>query len=143
CVSRSVLAPFTCSPATCTHPPVAGRRPSITFSVVVLPAPFGPRSANTVPAGTTRFTPCSTSIRPYPAVTLRSSSAGTRPLLAAALVIGCSSLGGSRLLRRLLGLRRLARLLRRRLASCRLGRGTAAVAVAGARTGHEGGEVFF
>ena len=39
-------------------------RPLMTLSRVDLPAPLGPRRANTLPGGTTRSTPWSTSMRP-------------------------------------------------------------------------------
>src|SRR3954471_4515059 len=58
------------------HPDVGRGRPAATLSVVVLPAPFGPSSANTVARGTAKLTPCTTSMRPYAARTSRSSSAG-------------------------------------------------------------------
>src|SRR3954469_9334554 len=60
----------------CTQPPVAPSKPPMTLSVVVLPPPFGPSNATTLPAGTTRSTPCRTSMRPYAARTCFSSSTG-------------------------------------------------------------------
>ena len=60
----------------CTQPDVAGSWPLTTFSVVVLPPPFGPSSATTLPFGTTRSTPCSTSMRPYAAFRPFSSRSG-------------------------------------------------------------------
>ena len=53
-----------------------GCRPAATRSVVVLPAPFGPSTATTEPAGTGRSTPCSTLMPSYAARTPRSSSSG-------------------------------------------------------------------
>src|SRR4051794_27569048 len=71
--SASVPAPFTCRPAMCTQPAVGVICPLITFSVVVFPPPFGPSRATTLPTGTTRSTPWSTSMRPYAAFTPLSS----------------------------------------------------------------------
>ena len=51
------------APSMRTVPAVGRRRPPITFNSVLLPAPFGPKIANT-PPGTDRSTPCSTSMRP-------------------------------------------------------------------------------
>ena len=53
-------------------------RPLATFSVVLLPAPFGPSSAYTVPGGIVMFTPCSTSMLPYAACTSMQLDGGTR-----------------------------------------------------------------
>ena len=51
-------------PPTSTSPAVARNRPLSTLSSVDLPAPFGPSRAKMLPAGTSRSTPWSTSIRP-------------------------------------------------------------------------------
>src|ERR1700730_6603002 len=46
--------------------PLVGRtRPSRTLTVVVLPAPFGPRKPNTSPGWTVRSSPWSATLRPY------------------------------------------------------------------------------
>ena len=47
-----------------TWPAVGRIRPLMTLSKVDLPAPLGPRRANTLPAGMARSTPWSTSMRP-------------------------------------------------------------------------------
>ena len=47
-----------------TSPAIGRIRPLITLSSVDLPAPLGPSSAKTLPAGTLKSTPWSTSIRP-------------------------------------------------------------------------------
>ena len=57
-------APLTWLPAMWTQPDVDRMRPLITLRVVVLPPPLGPSNANTVAGGTTRLTPCTTSMRP-------------------------------------------------------------------------------
>ena len=57
------LFPTGVSP-TSTSPALGRIRPLITLSRVDFPAPLGPSSANTLPGGTTRSTPWSTSIRP-------------------------------------------------------------------------------
>jgi hypothetical protein len=62
--SASGAAPLTWEPAMWTHPSVGTMRPLITLSVVVLPPPFGPSRAKTVPGGTVKLIPCTTSMRP-------------------------------------------------------------------------------
>jgi hypothetical protein len=62
--SASGATPLTWRPSRCTQPAVEASWPLATFKVVVLPPPFGPRSATTEPRGTTRSTPWSTSMRP-------------------------------------------------------------------------------
>ncbi len=51
-------------PSTSTVPALGTIWPEITLSSVVLPAPFGPRSARAEPLGTVSEIPCSTSMRP-------------------------------------------------------------------------------
>src|SRR5580693_9869492 len=55
----------TSCPATRTVPPSALVNVVSTFTVVVLPAPFGPSREKTVPAGTSRSMPPSTILSPY------------------------------------------------------------------------------
>ena len=52
------------------------RLPTSALISVLFPAPLGPSKATTSPRPTVRFTPCSTSIDPYEARTLRSSRIG-------------------------------------------------------------------
>src|SRR5690606_10568060 len=63
-------------PRTVTDPAVGRISPDTTFSSVDLPAPLGPRSAVTEPAGTVSDTPCNTTVCSYPASTPTTSSAG-------------------------------------------------------------------
>ena len=56
--------PLTLSPRNRTSPLTGDSWPLATFSVVLLPAPFGPSSAYTCPGGMAKLTPCSTSIVP-------------------------------------------------------------------------------
>ena len=63
--SRSRTPPRAGSiPRTDTDPPSRGRYPSRISTVVVLPAPFGPRSANTSPGATSKLTPLTASRAP-------------------------------------------------------------------------------
>jgi hypothetical protein len=54
----------TTAPSKQTSPALGARVPAQTLSIVVLPPPFGPSSAITDPAATSRLTPCTTSIGP-------------------------------------------------------------------------------
>src|SRR5437879_740006 len=65
-----------------------GRVPDRVRRVVVLPAPLGPRRATTHPAGTRKESWWRTSTRPYPVVTLSTSSNGATAHLLAAQVGG-------------------------------------------------------
>src|SRR5262249_62306359 len=55
-------------------------------TVVVLPAPFGPRSPYTVPAGTARSTPASTALRPNRFSSRSASMASPLPSPACAML---------------------------------------------------------
>src|SRR5215831_16586552 len=61
-------------PRTATRPPSRRRNPSMISTVVVLPAPLGPSSANTSPSATSKLIPRTASTRPYD---LRRSSTST------------------------------------------------------------------
>src|SRR5512133_3392388 len=50
--------------------------PETARSIVVFPAPFGPRTVTISPSSTVSETPCSASIAPYPAPTSSSSRSG-------------------------------------------------------------------
>ncbi len=67
---------MTSSPEKKIRPLVTGTRPVATRAIVDFPAPFGPTSAVTEPAGTDKDTPNSARKRPYAAETSRSSSTG-------------------------------------------------------------------
>jgi hypothetical protein len=54
----------TSTPSYKTRPAVGSSRPEATFRVVVFPAPFGPRRANTLEGATEMLTPWTTSMRP-------------------------------------------------------------------------------
>ena len=54
----------TLTPATRADPPSAFRRPSRISTVVVFPAPFGPRRPNTSPDSTWKLMPRTASISP-------------------------------------------------------------------------------
>src|SRR4030081_3836670 len=57
--------------------PLVGRtRPSSTLTVVVLPAPFGPRKPKTSPGSTVRVRSCRATFRPYALWRLVISTAG-------------------------------------------------------------------
>src|SRR5215472_3536127 len=51
-------------PSTQPSPPVGARRPSSSFTAVVLPAPLGPRKPNTSPRGTVMVRPARATVRP-------------------------------------------------------------------------------
>src|SRR5881396_2707887 len=55
----------TSTPATTADPSSASRRPSRISTVVVFPAPFGPRRPNTSPVSTWKLIPRTASISPY------------------------------------------------------------------------------
>ena len=55
-------------PANSTSPDQAGMMPEIALSSVLLPAPFAPTMVTISASPTVRSTPCSTSMRPYPAL---------------------------------------------------------------------------
>ena len=63
-------------PATCTVPLWRGSSPHIVESSVVLPAPFGPRMATTVPASAERSNGRTMLTCPYPAMRSRHSKSG-------------------------------------------------------------------
>src|SRR5215213_2071211 len=63
CVRRS-------NPPTPTLPLVGKRSPQSILMVVVFPAPFGPRNANSSPGGTCRVRSCTATFGPYSFVTL-------------------------------------------------------------------------
>ncbi len=73
----------TSCPATRTVPPSALINVVSTFTVVVLPAPFGPSREKTVPAGTSRSMPSRTILSPY---AFRSSETAIAELLMAAII---------------------------------------------------------
>src|SRR3954454_218331 len=52
-----------------TRPAVGNKSPHIILMVVVLPAPLGPRKANSSPAGMSRLSPSTAVLRPYCFVT--------------------------------------------------------------------------
>ena len=60
----SADAPVTMAPSKQTAPLFGAKVPAHTLSIVVLPPPFGPSSAMTDPAATSRLTPWTTSIGP-------------------------------------------------------------------------------
>src|SRR6266550_5821336 len=62
--TRSGLHPSMRLPSKSTEPRVGRRRPDITRNVVVLPAPFAPSSATTLPSATSRLTLCRAQTRP-------------------------------------------------------------------------------
>ena len=64
--SRSRAPPVSGStPSTATVPAVRVRKPSRISTIVVLPAPFGPSSANTSPSAISKLTPRTASSEPY------------------------------------------------------------------------------
>src|SRR6185369_5177463 len=63
--SSSGMTPMSC-PSNCSVPR-EGITPISVFSSVDLPAPLGPITVTTLPGAASRFRPCSTSARPYPA----------------------------------------------------------------------------
>src|SRR5689334_16072548 len=63
CVGRRSMR----SPQKLIDPPVRGANPDTALRTVLLPAPFGPRSATMRPARTVTLTPQSTWKPPYPA----------------------------------------------------------------------------
>src|SRR6185369_13678754 len=74
--SSSGMTPMSC-PSNCSVPR-EGITPISVFSSVDLPAPLGPITVTTLPGAASRFRPCSTSARPYPACRswMRSIGAG-------------------------------------------------------------------
>src|SRR4051812_5348591 len=75
-------------PATWTVPPSAGIRVDRIWTVVVLPAPFGPSREKIVPSGTARSTPSSTTLSPYD---LCSPFAAMAKFVMMVLLRGCGS----------------------------------------------------
>src|SRR5467141_4936282 len=69
------------------------RRPSSSFTAVVLPAPLGPRNPNTSPRGTVIDRPARATVRPKRFVSSTVLTAGTATAFggAAAVVISASS----------------------------------------------------
>src|SRR5262249_30734308 len=57
------------NPPTLTVPVVGKSSPQSILMVVVLPAPFGPRKANSSPSGAVRFRSCTATFGPYRLVT--------------------------------------------------------------------------
>ena len=80
-------------PRTRAVPPSAGSSVARIETVVVLPAPLGPSSAVTVPAGTVRSRPSSTVWSPYRLGVRRPRSPGVG---LAGMIAPCGSTGGSR-----------------------------------------------
>ena len=78
------------SPSTCTSPPVRWRYPSRISTVVVFPAPFGPKKATISPRWTSRSMPRTASIAPYDMRSPRTliAASGSRGEPAAALPVG-------------------------------------------------------
>jgi hypothetical protein len=52
------------TPRVCTVPPLRSRKPSRISTVVVFPAPFGPRSAKTSPFSTSKLTSRTATVSP-------------------------------------------------------------------------------
>src|SRR5207245_10412865 len=75
---RSGASPAIGSPNRRIAPLRGGRKPMIALMQVVLPAPFLPSSARTLPAPTSNETPCRTWLSPYSAST-RSSARASVP----------------------------------------------------------------
>src|SRR5215475_13592016 len=69
----------TCLPFSQARPEVAVTSPSRIRSVVVLPAPFGPRKPNTWPASTVRSSPASAVVPRYLLVSPRHSMTAVTP----------------------------------------------------------------
>ena len=61
---RCVLRSAGSTPSVSTRPPLRWRNPSRISTVVVLPAPFGPSSANTSPLFTSKLTSRTATVSP-------------------------------------------------------------------------------